>query len=153
METSREATAVARALDALSRGGDESVSVFHEPATVEAAGRALAARVSHFRPESVLSSDQWRDVLLAHVVARQLGARTKHIYDAQGTVELSDPLMPGARCILVAPAFEQPHGVRAALAAVRYHRGEVVAVACIRRTHVLDHELPADLPVVDLAEA
>jgi len=153
MDTSSEAARVARALGTLSGGSDESASSFHEPATVEAAGKALAARVSHLRPELVLTSDEWRDVLLGHVVARQLGARTTHVYDAQGTVELSGPLTPGVRCILVAPAFVQPNSVRAALGAVRHHRGEVVAVACVSTTHVLEQEVPVGLPVIDLAEA
>lgn len=140
-------------VDELAGGGEGARSAFHEPPTVEAAGRALAARVAHLRPEVVLSSDQWRDVLLGHVVARELEARTTHIYDAQGTVELSEPLRPGARCLLVASAFEQPNSVRAALAAVAYQGGQVVAVGCLSRTRVLEQELDADLPVVDLSRA
>lgn len=155
MDTSNDPSSMAQASDALvdelAGGAGGARSAFHEPATVEAAGKALAARVAHLRPEVVLNSDQWRNVLLGHVVARELEARTTHIYDAQGTVELSEPLSPGARCILVAAAFEQPNSVRAALAVVAYHGGEVVAVGCLSRTQVLEQELGADLTVVDLS--
>ena len=157
MGTSSDASAIAQPFDALlaelAGGGRGARSAFHEPATVEAAGKALAARVAHLLPEVVLSSDQWQDVLLGHVVARELEARTTHIYDAQGTVELSEPLTPGARCILVASAFEQANSVRAALAAVAYHGGEVVAVGCLIRTQVLEQEMGADLTVVDLSRS
>lgn len=157
MGTSSDASSIAQPpnalVDELTGGGGGARSAFHEPAAVEAAGKALAARVAHLRPEVLLSSDQWRDVLLGHVVARELEARTTHIYDAQGTVELSEPLSPGARCLLVAAAFEQPNSVHAALAAIAFHGGEVVAVGALSRTEVLEQELGADLPVVDLARA
>lgn len=135
----------------LARASGGAPSTFHDPVAVEAAGQAVAARLSHLRPEVVLSSDHWRDVLLGHVVARELGARTTHIYDAQGTVELSEPLTAGARCLLVGAVFEHLNSVRAALAAVDYQGGEVVAVGCLSRMEVLEQELSADLPLIDLS--
>lgn len=135
------------------RGGNADLSGLRSPAEVEDLGMALTGKIRDAIASDidvVLTWEELDDVLLGHVVAREVGARLALSYLDEGIVELAEPLPPGARVALVSRAFTQVNSVRAAAAAVGHFGAALVIAACLRGTDVLDNELPPGIPRVVL---
>jgi hypothetical protein len=110
-----------------------------DPAGTEQLGRWLA----------VLWEDP-EDIALGHVVARELGVRAVRGYNAEGLVELADPLPRGSRVLVLADAFRDAGLVRAMRAIVEQHGGTVAAIAVLVDTDVLATAGAPATPVVSL---
>ena len=121
-----------------------------DPAGTEQLGRWLAERVQPFSPSLVLLWEDPEDIALGHVVARELGVRAVRGYNAEGLVELADPLPRGSRVLVLADAFRDAGLVRAMRAIVEQHGGTVAAIAVLVDTDVLATAGAPATPVVSL---
>ena len=90
------------------------------------------------------------DIVLGHVVARELGAIAVRSYNAEGLVELADPLPGASRVLLLTDAFREPGLARAMRAIAERHGGRVVAAAVLVETDALAAAGEAASPVVSL---
>ncbi|MFJ4651906.1 hypothetical protein ACIP5Y_11600 [Nocardia sp. NPDC088792] len=156
------------ALAALTRGGftpppdshDESPSdgaplpryqPSRDPAGAEELGRALAralrdaAADPDAAADTVLVWDDSDDLVLAHVVARELGATVMRALEIEGLVlPLGEHGPPGA-VVLLADAFRTRAALRALHALAAREGGRVTAIAALIATPQLD--AAAGLPV------
>ncbi|GAA3195474.1 hypothetical protein ACFO1B_02855 [Dactylosporangium siamense] len=107
-----------------------------DPSNVELAGAALAEVAAQHRPTSVVSWSATLDVLLAHVVARELG-----IPRLEADLDLGRLLLDGhdpsdglsaERVVLVADAITADRPIEPLIAAVAGGGGQVVAVCSAR---------------------
>ncbi|MGW6659692.1 hypothetical protein [Rhodococcus sp. NPDC055024] len=71
------------------------------PAAVEALGRALARELRSYRVDAVVLWSDPSTAVLAHVVAREVGADVVYAYSDKGILSLSRPVANGARAVLV----------------------------------------------------
>ncbi|WP_416955708.1 hypothetical protein [Streptomyces sp. Agncl-13] len=83
-------------------GVDGVLTMTADPAAAETVGRWLAAEVRDHRIDVVVTWDEPQSVVLAHVVARELGCRIVRVLGAEGLVELLDAPPPDARGLLIA---------------------------------------------------
>jgi hypothetical protein len=139
-----------RWMDALHESGGAGAAAFLQPHLIEAAGTALAAALASSDIDTVLTWDRPGDVVLGHVLARELGAIRVELYEAQGTVELSQPLLPGSRCVLAARAFDEVNHARGGLGAISSYGGRLLAVACVVGTQVLSDEAADGITIIEL---
>lgn len=100
-----------------------------DPAGAETLGRALAGALAAYRPTSVLIWEDPPDLILAHVVARELSATVVRAFDADGLVGFTGTFPPEARVVLLADAFRDRRVVQALAALARQQRGTPVATA------------------------
>jgi hypothetical protein len=121
-----------------------------DPPGAEQLGRRLAERARSFRPSVVLLWEDPPDIVLGHVVARELGAIAVRSYNAEGLVELADPLPSGSRVLLLTDAFREPGLGRAMRAIAERHGGSVVATAVLVDTDALAAAGEALGPVLSL---
>lgn len=104
---------------------------FTEPARVERVGTSLAGQLGELHPSVVGCWDSSEDVVLAHVVARELGVGVRPAVEVEGIVSLLRPVGQGVRVALVGESFQ--HRSLAALAGVvRHDGGVVVGVGAVR---------------------
>lgn len=141
---------IAAALSVLTPAGPaKKINTVGDPAAADAAGRALAAgiRDAAGAADVVAVWDHAEDAVLAHVVARELGARVVRGSDVEGILELDTEVPTAARAVVLSDAFR--HGTALSpLAALLAHRGaEVVAVAAIDATDALDEAPAGAVPV------
>jgi hypothetical protein len=100
-----------------------------DPRATETLGRMVAEAIAPFRPTSVLVWDNPPDLVLAHVVARELSATVVRAFDADGLLHFSGAFPEGARAALLADVFRDPQVVEALAALVRRHGGTAVVIA------------------------
>ncbi len=105
-----------------------------DPSGAEDLGRELAERARAFSPTAVLIWEDPEDVVLGHVVGRELGVAVARSYNADGLVGLSGTLGSGSRVLLVADAFRDPTVVRAMRALVQQQGGVLAATAVMVET-------------------
>jgi hypothetical protein len=100
-----------------------------DPSATETLGRALAAELAAYRPTSVLVWENPADLILAHVVARELSTTVVRAFDADGLVGFTGGFPEHAQVVLLADAFRSQRVVQALAALVRQQRGTLVAIA------------------------
>lgn len=138
----------ALAASGLAGSTDASYSPLPSPEATETLGRALAESLD----ADVVCYWDGDDLALAHVVARELGARLVQGLDAQGVAELEGEVNAGDRVVVVASLLRNKHHLLAVRAVVAARGGEVVGVTvCQGSTAVRDGA--GDLPVRALVEA
>lgn len=134
--------AVARALTLLGTGTDTygpTLNTTASAADAETIGTALAEALRAHRIEAVL----------AHVVARELGATVHHADELEGLVTFQPEIVPDTRAALIATAWPEPQRLATLLAAVGNHWAQPAAVAAVVATSVL--RSVKELPTVHLA--
>jgi hypothetical protein len=110
---------------------------FNDPSGIASAGRTLAGKLAALRPDVLVVWDGPDDSVLAHVVAFELGLRWVRAYDEGGFVGHVGDLMPGARAIVMADAFDDNQRIRALQALVVQHGAFVIGAAALVRTEAL----------------
>jgi len=110
------------------------------PERAEAAGRALAASLSEFAPQVVVSP-ALGGVVIGQEVARALGVRALFVERQDGGFALRRGfrIEPGERVVVVEDVFTTGKSTNEAIAAVEAAGGVVAAVGSI-----VDRGLPAD---------
>lgn len=92
---------------------------------------ALAGLLRGRAPDGVLGWGDPAGIVLSHVVARELGARSVRCSDHDGLVELDSPLPDGRGLVLVVTVLDAVERVRAMLALAEQHGREVAAVGAL----------------------
>lgn len=108
-----------------------------DPAGAEELGRQLAGRLREIRPTAIVVWEDAEDVVLGHVVARELGVGLVRAYDADGLVGTNARLPDEPRLALVVDAVRDTRVVRAARALAGQHGGSLVATAVLMDTRAL----------------
>lgn len=130
---SPDSTTVASALRTLGITADTygpTVNTRTDPASTEVIGHALAEALREPAPEHIaiwLSPD---DAVLAHIVARELGATVIVATEQEGVLRLQPPPAAGAPVALLASAW-RPRQRRALHALTAATGAEIVAVAAV----------------------
>jgi hypothetical protein len=114
---------------------------FERPDTAEAAGRRLAAELTGLNVDVVLVGEDVRDLVLGHVVARELGAALVYVFDDGGLLQASTLIAAGSAVTFVGVSVAESFPVRAALSLLDRHGADLRAVATVEA-----HEHP-DLPL------
>jgi hypothetical protein len=102
-----------------------------DPVAAERLGDALASRLAGGGYDLVATWDHMENVVLAYVVGRALQRRVVRIYDAEGLIDASAPIPPGARAVFVAPANVDAHEPRLARALLEARDASLGAVAVL----------------------
>lgn len=102
-----------------------------DPAGVEELGRLLVDRLRAVAPTTIVVWEDPEDVVLGHVVARELGLPVVRAWDADGLVGHSAGLPETPRVVLVADAIRDARVVRAARAVTDREGGSLVATAVL----------------------
>ncbi|TMR20733.1 hypothetical protein ETD86_17770 [Nonomuraea turkmeniaca] len=119
-----------------------------DPSGVERLGCALARLAASTGADTVLVWEPPEDLVLAHVVARELGATVARACETAGIVHMMDALPAGARVLLLGDAFRRPAVLKGMTTVTRHHGAHVVGAAVLIETAALA-EL-GDLPVFSL---
>lgn len=117
-----------------------------DPQGAEELGRELAERLRDLDLSTIVVWRDVSDVVLAHIVARELRGRVALTFDAEGLVEHLGPIEPGARVAVVTGVVDDPLGLAAVVAYVERQQGEVLAVGALTGSQ----EFLAGPPVVSL---
>lgn len=128
--------------------GTNKINTVGDPAAADVVGRALARRIRDAvqAVDLVAVWDFAEDAVLAHIVARELGARVVRASDVEGILELDTTVPDGARVVLLSDAFRR--GTLSPLAALLAHRGGVVvAVATVDGIQFPEDVPPGAVPV------
>ena len=108
-----------------------------DPLGAEELGRLLSQRLRPFRPTAVLLWEDPQDVVLGHIVARELGIVAVRSYNEEGLIELAGTLPPNSRVLLLTDAFRDAGLLRAMRGIVERHGGTVVGSAALAQTDAL----------------
>lgn len=100
----------------------------YEPVEIEASGQRIAAALAGRGLQGIVVWDTLRDVLLGHVVARELGTLLSIATVDEGLISLDAGVSSGPLAI-VADHFARPLDRVGILGVVANHGGNVVAVA------------------------
>ena len=111
-------------------------SALADPRGAEPLGTALSAAIAangRVQRDGVSRIVVWDtgDLVLAHVVARELGVPIAQGIDAQGVVELIGEVAPGDRVAVVASAIRNAHHLLAMQAVVRNAQAQVIVVGTL----------------------
>jgi adenine/guanine phosphoribosyltransferase-like PRPP-binding protein len=115
-------------------GGDDSIPKYNglsDPPGAEELGRLLAERSRDAGATVVAVWEDPEDVVLGHVVGRELGLPVVRTYDADGLVGTGGPLPTAPRILLVADAVRDARVVRSARALAAREHGALVAAAVL----------------------
>lgn len=107
--------------------GHENLS---DPQEVESRAAELAGHLSGFRPSTVLTWQTPWNVVVAHVVARELGAASVRCFDDDGLIEVDGPLGDDGPVAIVV-ALDRAEHLRAMLALTEQQDREVVVVGAL----------------------
>lgn len=123
--------------------GDPSTSAaaaavpLHDPRRTERVGGALARQLGDRGVTAVVCWNSSEDIVLAHVVARELGVELRLADEAEGIVTLAAPLTPQDTVALVGESLEGRNAVGGLAGVVDHVGARVAAVATV--------EVPADV--------
>lgn len=137
-ETSSEAAVIA-ALENVGTARDSyglTLNATLSPAAIETIGTALASRLRDSRPQAIAVWRTTDDVVLAHVVARELGAIVVNAVELEGAVSV-EPATAGLRVALLATAWDKPNRITAGRAVVTAAGATVTAIAAVFGTAAL----------------
>ncbi|MHB8620569.1 MAG: hypothetical protein ACYDAG_13525 [Chloroflexota bacterium] len=121
-----------------------------DPAGAEELGKLLAQRARDLAPSLVLLWEDPQDLVLGHVVARELGVPALRSYDQEGLVGLAGALPAGARVLIVGDAFRDKGVVAALRNVIEAHAGSVAGAAVLVETEALTSATGGTLRVVSL---
>jgi hypothetical protein len=107
--------------------------VLDDPRLTERMGTRLAERLRDHKVNVVVCWDANEDVVLAHVVARELGVGLRIAQEVEGIVTLERPLPDDAIVALVAEDLS-PRTAVAGLSGVVHHAGARIAAVATART-------------------
>lgn len=102
-----------------------------DPAGAEELGGLLAGRLRDVAPTAVVVWEDPEDVVLGHVVGRELGVPVVRAYDADGLVGHSAGLPGSPRVALVADAIRDPRAILAARALCDREGGSLAATGVL----------------------
>jgi adenine/guanine phosphoribosyltransferase-like PRPP-binding protein len=105
-----------------------------DPPGVEELATALAERIRPLGPTAVVVWEDPEDVVIGHVVGRELGVPVIRAYDADGLVGHGPGLPAAPRVVLVSDAVRDPRVVRASRALADHEGGALVATAVLEDT-------------------
>jgi adenine/guanine phosphoribosyltransferase-like PRPP-binding protein len=108
-----------------------------DPDGAEALGRELASRLRDLSPAAVVIWEEPEDVVLGHVIGRELGLPVVRAFDADGLVGHSSGLPESPRAILVTDAVRDGRVVRAAQALAEQRGGSLVGTGVLIETEAL----------------
>ncbi len=123
-----------------------------DPAGAEELGRMLAGRARSLGPTAVLLWEDPLDVVLGHIVARELEVKRLRSYNAEGLIELIGALAPSSRVLLVTDAFREASLLLAMSNLVERHGSTVVGTAVLVETGALASAGPVAGTVVSLVD-
>lgn len=103
--------------------------LLNDPRRTERVGARLAERLADHRPTLVVCWDDSDDVVLAHVVARELGIELRLANEVEGIVALERPLPDGAVVALVAESLASRTAIGGLAGVVAHGGARVAAVA------------------------
>jgi adenine/guanine phosphoribosyltransferase-like PRPP-binding protein len=122
-----------------------------DPRGAEQLGAQLAQLARELQPTLVLVWEDPRDVVLGHIVARELGVSCLRSFNQEGLVGLAGGLAPASRVLLVSDAFRDTRGVLAMASVVEARHSDVAGAAVLVETESL-RSARAKLPrIVSLA--
>ncbi|MQA82806.1 MAG: hypothetical protein GEV10_30860 [Streptosporangiales bacterium] len=107
---------------------ERGAAAMTDPARTERMGTAIATEVAALDASTVVCWDVSEDAVLAHVVARELGVDLVRAVEIEGIVALLQPIVDGARVVLVAETFRARTGLAGLSGVVTHAGGVVVAV-------------------------
>ncbi len=102
-----------------------------DPAGAEELGRALAEKVRSLNPTVILLWEDPEDIVLGHIIGRELGVPVVRSYDADGLVEHIGDLLPSSRVLLLADAFRDLGPIHAMQTLIERQGGIVVGIAVL----------------------
>jgi hypothetical protein len=102
-----------------------------DPVGAEELGCLLAEASRDAAVDVVVVWQDAEDLVLAHVVARELGVRVVRTFDADGLVGHHGDFPPNARALIVADTLRDPSVGRALEQLVRQQGGQVIAAAVL----------------------
>lgn len=122
-----------------------------DPAGAEELVRALAQGARHLNPNLVIIWEEVEDVVLAHILARELSVNVVRAFDDDGLVGFMGSFPQGARALLVTDLVRSESPLRAVEELVSQQGGQMVGLAVLvedkRRT------LKQSWPIVSLTES
>ena len=124
-----------------------------DPYGAEELGKELANRIRGLEPGAIVIWEEPEDVVLGHVVGRELGLPVVRAFDADGLVGHSAGLPDGPRVVLVTDAVRDGRVVRAAQALAAQQGGALVGTAVLIQTAELQETGATAGSVVALVEA
>jgi adenine/guanine phosphoribosyltransferase-like PRPP-binding protein len=124
-----------------------------DPAGAEDLARRLAEQARNLNPTVVVVWEDPEDIVLGHVVARELGVRAVRAWNADGLVGQSSPLHAGDRALLVLDAVRDPRAVRAVQAVVDRDGGTLVGTAVLQSTEALADPTSDPGTIISLSQA
>jgi hypothetical protein len=131
----------------------DKINVLSEPAAAERAGVELAGGLARENVQVVLSWDESEDAVLAHVIAREVGARTVQVFNSGGILFLTDVINSGERVVLVGDAFRSSNALLGPIGLVHGTDAEVAVVAAIKSTEHLESLDAGDIDVITLVSS
>jgi adenine/guanine phosphoribosyltransferase-like PRPP-binding protein len=153
----------ARTWSLLGRGGsatDPKVAIrppkysgLADPDGAEELGRELATRIRELAPAAIVIWEEPEDVVLGHVVGRELGVPVVRAFDADGLVGHSAGLPDAPQVVLVSDAIRDGRVVRAAQALAEQQGGRLIGTAVLIETAALRETGDAAGTVVALVAA
>lgn len=117
----------------MSAKNNTATPVLGDPRHTERVGTRLAERLRGQKVNVVVSWDANEDVVLAHIVARELGVGLRIAQEVEGIVTLEHPLPDDAVVALVAQDLTARTAV-AGLSGVVHHAGARIAAVATART-------------------
>jgi adenine/guanine phosphoribosyltransferase-like PRPP-binding protein len=124
-----------------------------DPDGAEELGRQLAGRLRDLAPAAIVIWEEPEDVVLGHVVGRELGLPVVRAYDADGLVGHSAGLPNAPRVVLVTDAVRDGRVVRAAQALAEQQGGGLIGTAVLIETPSLRQAGRAAGRVIALVQA
>lgn len=124
-----------------------------DPAGAEELAGALAEAIGGLAPQAIVIWEEPEDVVLGHIVGRELSLPVVRAFDADGLVGHSAVLPERARVVLVTDAVRDARVVRAARALAQQDGGSLVGTAVLVETALLRDGSVGAGTVVALARA
>jgi adenine/guanine phosphoribosyltransferase-like PRPP-binding protein len=115
-------------------GGATKYNGLADPIGAEELGRALAAFVRELAPTAILVWEEPEDVLIAHIVGRELSLPAVRAFNAEGLVGHSAGLPQGPRVVLIGDAVRDLTVVRAVRALTEKRGGSLVGTVVLVET-------------------
>jgi len=115
-------------------GGTTKYNGLADPAGAEELARALASLVRELMPTAILVWEDPEDVLIGHVVGRELAVPVVRAFNAEGLVGHSAGLPARPRTVLVGDAVRDPTVVRAVRALTEKRGGALAGTVVIVET-------------------
>lgn len=102
-----------------------------DPRGAEELGRELAERLRSLDLSTIAVWRDVSDVVLAHIVGRELRGRVALLYDDDGLVHHLGVIEPGDRVAVVTAVLDDLTGLEAVVAYVERHDAEVVVIGSL----------------------